>query len=140
MEGSAFFAAAHRFSAAELVQAIKVISDNQATDINNLSGAVLTELIQSALQEIVEFIDKLIELLAVLPENSESLLAFMDRFKNLRMTVTQRRQFRELAASLINAGNIDVVSVFSTADYQDARALLSELRLAVEGNPPVLHC
>jgi len=58
MEASAFFSTATRFSSAELVQCLKVISDNQHQPPSR-NKAVLSHLIQSQIESITAFAEKL---------------------------------------------------------------------------------
>jgi hypothetical protein len=59
MEASAFYETSIRFSTGELVQSVKIISDNLANPVVNINPALVTKLIQDKLADIVNLIEQL---------------------------------------------------------------------------------
>jgi nucleoside phosphorylase len=62
MEASAFYEIAIRFSSSELIQCIKVVSDNQANPATQIKPAQASQLIMSAIAIIEEYIKQLSQL------------------------------------------------------------------------------
>ena len=58
MEASAFFAIASRFSTGDLVQVLKVVSDNRDKPVSDLKPADVSELIGRRLEAVVDLIEK----------------------------------------------------------------------------------
>lgn len=59
MEGVGFFTAALHFNNSELVQSLKIVSDNADHSADKLSAQAITELVLQNRQELVEFIERL---------------------------------------------------------------------------------
>ena len=59
MEGAGYFSSALHFSGSELVQAIKVVSDNQSYSADNLTSEVISDLILENRPAILGFIEQL---------------------------------------------------------------------------------
>ncbi|BCG65879.1 MAG: adenosylhomocysteine nucleosidase [Methyloprofundus sp.] len=68
MEASAFYETAIRFSSSELIQCIKVVSDNQANPVAQIKPAQVSELIMMAIPVIKDYIN-LLSQLALLSQN-----------------------------------------------------------------------
>lgn len=96
MEGYAFFSTAQRFADVELVQAIKVISDNVEQSIELLDAKRVSALMQTQLDASVLFINALLDLLVKHPqlENDDRWVA------HLHCSVSQRHQYHELMRRL----------------------------------------
>ncbi|MCH2189772.1 MAG: hypothetical protein MK188_02455 [Gammaproteobacteria bacterium] len=62
MEASAFFSIASRFTDAECVQSIKIVSDNPQHGLEGLDSSRVTSLIQPNVQSIVIYAERLIEI------------------------------------------------------------------------------
>ena len=96
MEAYAYFTSALRFSDSELVQSLKVVSDNQEFGFELLDAAKLTALITDNIATIQSFIEAL---QAVIP-NPFNVTFDFDALFQLRGTHSQRLQVRELAQKL----------------------------------------
>ena len=96
MEAYAFFNSALRFSDSELVQSIKVISDNEESGIEHLDAVKLTEFISQSMGSIKAYIE---ELLLIVP-NVFNVNFDIDRVLQLRGTHSQRLQVQELIQKL----------------------------------------
>ena len=88
MEGFAFYNAACRFSDAELVQSMKVVSDNEQTGIDALNAAKITDLISPHVETIHQFGQRLLSLKPDLPLSIDDFMVLPD----LRATHSQRQQ------------------------------------------------
>ena len=96
MEAAGFFPSATRCSSGELVQSIKVISDNPHQSIASLNARSIEQLITKNLSEIEQFINRLSELsieIKVLPHNRSLPESWAKRWS---FSVTQGHRLRRL--------------------------------------------
>jgi hypothetical protein len=96
MEAAGFFPSATRCSSGELVQSIKVISDNPHQSIASLNARSIEQLITKNLCEIEQFINRLGELsieIKVLPHNGSLPESWANRWS---FSVTQGHRLRRL--------------------------------------------
>ena len=96
MEAAGFFPSATRCSSGELVQSIKVISDNPHQSIASLNARSIEQLITKNLSEIEQFIHRLSELsieIKVLPHNGSLPELWANRWS---FSVTQGHRLRRL--------------------------------------------
>ena len=96
MEAAGFFPSATRCSSGELVQSIKVISDNPHQSIALLNARSIEQLITKNLSEIEQFINRLSELsieIKVLPHNGSLPESWAKRWS---FSVTQGHRLRRL--------------------------------------------
>lgn len=92
MEARAYYRTALKFSSAELVQSVKVISDNQQCGVENLNARKITDLIRAQVAAIGGFAQALLGLL----ETRNAVQLPVEDIAHLHCTVSQDRQFREL--------------------------------------------
>jgi hypothetical protein len=98
MEASGFFATALRFSTLELVQTMKVVSDNLETGLEGLTARSISDSIASRL----DLLDAMVEHYRVLatqlePERGERLDALVNDYrKRWRFTTSETRRLRRL--------------------------------------------
>jgi len=96
MEAAGFYATACRFSTSELVQAIKVVSDNAQEPAGGLKAADLSALVGRQLDGLDLFLHRLGRLANELAEETvideDDLAPFLARW---RFTVSERRQLAE---------------------------------------------
>ena len=64
MEASAFYQTATRFSSSELIQCLKVVSDNETSNIENIDTQKVSELIASSIGSLEELLSELMKLAA----------------------------------------------------------------------------
>ncbi len=96
MEAAAFYEIASRFTTCELVQCIKVISDNQQSPADDLTPKQVTELIQNQLGVIEQLINCYKELAGTLIDMD---LPLFEEFRqNYHFTVTEQNQLKALLA------------------------------------------
>ena len=134
MEASALFLIAKRFTSAELVQSLKVISDNEENGIENLNSALISELIAAKISQINAFSDALIELIPreISRDDPLQLIA------SLHCTQSQGQQYIDLFGKLENIGlsRTRLGALVGSADSM--RAVLRELRKLQQALPPTL--
>jgi len=96
MEASGFYPSALRFASAELVQCIKVVSDNAGSDPSRITPGFVEGLVSDVMHHIVPFAEQLHALAADLDSihaDPPETATFLSRW---RFTVTQRHQLRGL--------------------------------------------
>ena len=91
MEAFAFYQTACLFSSAELVQSIKVISDNESHNANDLNAHKITDLMRPHVPNVINFIDALLSL-----PRANKPAELMLELTQLRATHSQRQQLDAL--------------------------------------------
>lgn len=135
MEAFAFFTAANRFSDSELVQSLKVVSDNQELGIEHLSAKKLTELILENIDKIDQYAHALLSI------NPEKYIYEQRLFEGVRGSHSQRLQANELLKRLcVLYSDRNEVEVFeaSLQTHSHLKDILPELRKAVDAVTPSL--
>ena len=134
MEGYAFFEVAIKFSSAELVQSLKIISDNSRNGIEVINAASVSGLIADKIETINSFSKKLLDLLRPPTPLPKTLMDI----QHLHTTVSQLQQYNDLVEKLINLGVVssDIKKKLSAASSM--KELLIELRLVQQQTAPVL--
>lgn len=130
MEAQVFFNSAQRFTSAELVQSLKVISDNSEHGIEQLNAQKLSDVIYQNIHDIISFAEHLLELSNVLPlVNSDSIVAP----EGLHFSVSQQHQWQDLrrkAAVMLEKSSIDISSLANTKSAKQAIMLLNNALLS----------
>ena len=94
MEASAYTEAARKFSDAELVQTIKVVSDNETQPLANVNARLATKLIEDSIEPILHCIDTLKLLSQIIPvTDSTAKQLILDRWN---FSVSQAVQLERL--------------------------------------------
>ena len=111
MEASAFVAIAKRYVAAELIQSLKIISDNPDHPLTDASGVLtnrldvntIAALVENKMPQVTAFIDQLFAIAADLPVVGQELDDYIDRdnklyqqIQNLHFSSTQSQQLRDI--------------------------------------------
>ena len=136
MEAAGFFPSATRCSSGELVQSIKVISDNPHQSIALLNARSIEQLITKNLSEIEQFINRLSELsieIKVLPHNGSLPESWAKRWS---FSVTQGHRLRRLLQRwkvLIGDGET-LDSVLGAC--KDGAAVLTALEARLDAEKP----
>ena len=124
MEASAFAVAAPRFASRELVQCIKVISDNAGTGTGHINPETISELIAPHVKAIESYSMSLIELIPERGQRSN----FGSLITHLHNTASQRRQFDALLDRLQVLEALDdklLDTVRAQSSMREVLALLS---------------
>lgn len=134
MEASALFAIATRFTSAELVQSLKVISDNEKNGIENLNARRISELVAPHVTQINNFANALVALLPSEAVRTDS-LRLIDA---LHCTHSQRQQYLDLFSKLENVGQ-PVERLSKLVESADSmRAVLQKLLQLQQTTAPTL--
>jgi len=105
MEAYAFFNVAIRFSDSELVQSLKVVSDNEQSGVEHLNAKKLTELVHMNIDEIQQFAHSFAAI------KRENLIVDYALLSHLSGTHSQRLQAHELLAKttvLLNGNDFKI--------------------------------
>ena len=136
MEAAGFFPSATRCSSGELVQSIKVISDNRHQSIASLNARSIEQLITKNVSKIEQFINRLSELsteIKVLPHHGSLPESWANRWS---FSVTQGHRLRRLLqrwrALIGDAENLD--SALSAC--KDGAAVLTALEERLNAEKP----
>jgi nucleoside phosphorylase len=119
MEAHAFFTTAIKFSSSEVVQSLKVVSDNRDSNIEDLNATKISELISPHIETIIAYATSLHALAKqnlVLSEKSE--FPQTEWLDSLRATHSQRLQVLELMrkALVLDALHESVVNKLSASN------------------------
>lgn len=130
MEGSAFYQTAARFASGELVQCLKVVSDNTESPASAIDEALAGRLIQEQLP----VIDILLPELAALAEILYEPLAqcYQQLVSRYHFTTSERLQ---LASRLRNLNTLQAVDRSSLPDFDSAQAALAWLKQMLDEQP-----
>ncbi len=139
MEGSAFFSSAIRFAPAELVQSVKIVSDNVETGVEQLDGTKITEYIAKNADQLSEFAMSLVHLADRLPSYAAQKEAVSSLFSQLRLTHSQSMKLQDLALKQLNCGgNLEALGR-EVASAENVHSLLKSWQRALSENPPLLR-
>jgi len=133
MEGGAFYSAAKFFSSSELVESIKVISDNENNNVESLNASKISQLMAPHVLEVDQFLDNLSSL-----SSGEIVSPLTLTLNDLRATHSQRQQLKRLLhrASVLqlhkSVEQIDLSTCFTVSD------ILSRLQLLIDDSAPVI--
>ncbi|NND82787.1 MAG: hypothetical protein HKN50_10205 [Gammaproteobacteria bacterium] len=134
MEASGYFTAVSRFSTAELIQSIKIISDNQRSNLEKLSPTVISDLIQSRITELCSFIDNLLAI-ARLPQPAD----YLHLISHLHASVSHRAQYARLIEHLSATGGLDEQLQQALGQANTIAEVLAMLRERRDQQVPVLN-
>jgi nucleoside phosphorylase len=136
MEAAGFFPAATRCSSGELVQSIKVISDNPHQSIASLNARSIKQLITKNVSKIEQFINRLSELsteIKVLPHHGSLPESWANRWS---FSVTQSHRLRRLlqrwGALIGDAETLDA----ALSACKDGAAVLTALEERLNAEKP----
>jgi len=133
MESYAFLESASNFSSCELVQAVKVISDNQEQGFDQLNAAKITELMLPHVDIVNEFIGALID---IVPDR-----AINQRFDSLlemRGSHSQRQQLRVLLDRACVLKLDDKLESLSLSAQSQIKTAIGQIEEIIEKSAPNL--
>lgn len=95
MEGSAFFESAYRYSTTELVQSIKIISDNPQNPVSHFDKSLVHSLISPQLPKILSLSEEMIRAAKKISEPTEIETLFTEIIQIHTLTETQKYQIKK---------------------------------------------
>lgn len=133
MEAFAFYQSAILFSSAELVQSIKVISDNKENDVNDLDAGKITALMRRQVDTVDQFATALLSLpLAQSP--TKTVLALT----HLRATHSQEQQLNTLLNKVAVLGIEPALLELELESAKSIKEVLRALQTLVASTVPSL--
>lgn len=131
MEAAAFYETALRFTSGELIQCLKIVSDNETSPAQNIQPKWVTELIGAKLETIAAILNELTQLaeLLIKPELPE-LTALLSRY---HFTANEQIQLKKLLhrRHLVNDENLpDIVNTAAKSGKEFLEALNQQLKAA----------
>jgi len=94
MEASAFYEVATRFSHAELVHSLKVVSDNKASPVSLINAKQVSALIAAVVPTVATVLDGLASLAGKLPVVGHG--QYAELLGRYRLTASERKQLQDL--------------------------------------------
>ena len=136
MEGSAFFATASRFCTRELVQSVKIISDNPQSPVSKFDKSSVSSLITPAIPLLNLLITEMEEIAGELSPSFQLGTTFQKIARLHSLSQTQEYQVQKIIrqADLFALAHTEIISVFSHSTnlksaLKKANQLLEEKRL-----------
>ena len=133
MEGAAYWAAATRHGNLELVQCLKVVSDNPEHSAEQLTKSKILEILDSARDDFLELVDSMSQVLTQLPAP----LPFADLYASLKakahFTSTQSLQLERLLQRFHALGLHGELQTIAEGQHSDSRTLIGQLESALSG-------
>ena len=134
MEGTAFFKSAGLFATTELIQSIKIVSDNETNSLERLNAALISQLIEPHAKTLNEFALRLIDLLPPKHDVSE----YLSLIDHLHSTVSQRQQYKELLSKLLSLHQLNEQSKDQIKSVTSMSSLLIILKNQLQMTQPNL--
>lgn len=132
MEATAFYGSASRFITSELVQIIKVISDNQDDPTTNVTKAKVQELITKNLGVIESVISQLRRLSADYNSVHGPVEEFIQLEKKVHLTANQRIQLERLVRQLKVKNSSGLNDFLLQNKSATAKTMINDLKQLVE--------
>ena len=127
MEAAGFFKAASMCSDLELINTIKVISDNKTSSIDNITEKLIDDLMLRTLSVIDPVACELEKRLAILNQALVLENNFLELVKSIRFSVSQRNQLKRLFQRFDAIGRKDELSRILNCNLKSADQLLRKL-------------
>ena len=127
MEAAGFFKAALNCSEIELINIIKVISDNEANSIDNITGKLIDNLMLKTFAQIEPAVSLLKKRLVILNKGLVLDRECLDMVKSTHFTVSQRAQFKRLCQRFDAMGRKDELFSILNCGGITSDQLLNEL-------------
>lgn len=130
MEASAFLSIVQRYTLVDLLQVIKVVSDNSASDIENIDKAFVTELIKTNMSQIDSLIQILLQQQTMYETVYDSATQEDVFLSTWRFTQYQKK---DLLKKLERAGALDLslsIEVFQAC--KDSKEVLNNMQRMID--------
>lgn len=127
MEASGFAAAASRFSSLELVQSVKVISDNASAGVETVSNQSIEALMQSCVSPVIELIEVMLPPAAHRVAQAYLPKSFDEIAQAARFSATQMVQLKRLCQRYSALGLEGRLAEIAARDIQSAKAIIQQL-------------
>lgn len=135
MEAAGFFEAASQASTLELVQCVKIVSDNADSSVENISKQFVRELFETNLSAISNFIKSMEDIYQLHQQSLFVPESLKETFNRIHVTATQKVQLLRLSQRVIAFGlAAELENIFDVAisERMDARNLVARLTNLLE--------
>jgi len=135
MEAAGFYSAAMRFSTTEMIHCLKIISDNNAGDVDNISAAGVVSLVEQRMDVISDVVGKLLEIIneLVAENRGEQEMDFIrSRFY---LTVSQQTQLKTLMQNWFALTDVSPLAMLNIDTLKTSKALLHALHVKLDELP-----
>ncbi len=129
MEAGAFFPIACKFSSAELIHSLKIISDNQQQGVKEINGKKVSRWIAAKIDMIAIFIEELRGLREQIPQNDQQL--YLEIIQLFHFTVSNRVKLKSLLQQWQVISNQQPLN-YHAADFNHAAELLAWLERKIK--------
>jgi len=131
MEASAFYATASRFSTAELIQSLKIISDNREQPANAINEKQVLALLEQQLPTIDRLIQQLDALSTELKQQQARPAAYDEFIEQWHFTRYQQNQLQSLLSRWQALSPAQAISITNFLSNKRSKDVLLELELQV---------
>ena len=132
MEGSAFFGSACRFATSELVQIVKIVSDNSDHSMNQISKQTIQTWVKDNLTIIADVVGQLDSISAKYNSIYSSSDEFLQLADKVHLTSSQRVQLHRLVSRFRALGGSELQNRLNPESYKSAKSLLNNIELLVQ--------
>jgi hypothetical protein len=137
MEACAFVPCARRFTTSELVQCLKVVSDNPESPVERKSAEWVSALMSARLAEITDYLSAFAGLGELLPVSQASIPDEM--FEKWHFTSTQRSQFRDAWTKWGATYGESPAGFIRGGRFNTSRQLIEAMKMRLAGTVPVIR-
>ena len=134
MEASGFFATASRFNSSELVQVLKIISDNQANPAEQVSAKQVEEIISARLDIIDSVVQQLIQLSQQQTQQLPPTNLLNEFMQHWHFTVSQQHQLLRLLQRWQARSN-EPLNIYQFRLKKNSKAVLQLLERRIDRLP-----
>ncbi len=127
MEASAFYALVIRFASSETVQAIKIISDNKASGIEQIDADKTDTLITNRIDQIDAVIQQLQQLNQTLQKINNPANGFVEFKQRWRFSVSQQHQLQRLLQQW-QARSEQTIDIHHFSELKHSKAVIKQLQ------------
>lgn len=121
MEASGFCEAAYKFSTLELVQVLKIISDNKNSPISEINKSMVTALVEAQMDLIVSIISSLNKVACDLASHSSIPMEYDNLVNHYSVSVSMQIQLKQLLGRWQLLGTGSIIEAVPVQDYRSIK-------------------
>ena len=135
MEASGFFSAALRFSTAELIHSIKVISDNSISGVEMVSKEHVAEMIDRKLPVVGKVCNWLLNIVGKLTDEYAGKDEYDKILAKFHFTYTQQRKLKAILQNWFSMTDVSPLQFIKLCEIRNAQSFLNELEMKIRELP-----
>ncbi len=132
MEGSAFYSTASRFVTSELVQVVKIVSDNSDQSAEHVTESKIQGWVRENLKLIVDIVEQLLSMSAEYQSIYSPSNEFQELADKVYLTSSQQVQLKRLVRRYHALGGTELHNRLKPECYKSAKSVINSLTLLVE--------